>query len=67
MRILNYSIRSLIVILGVLIVSGVILKQIDIQMRIVFGIVFILFGIYRLTIYYMQEKRYNLMEEEDEN
>lgn len=66
MRILNYGIRGIIVILGVLIISGVILGEIDTQMRIVFGTVFVLFGVYRLTMYYTQEKRYKFMDEEED-
>lgn len=66
MRIINYGIRSVIVILGILIITGVILDQMDSQMRIVFGSVFILFGLYRLTMYYTQEKRYKFLDEEDD-
>ncbi|MBX3044656.1 MAG: hypothetical protein KIT33_05785 [Candidatus Kapabacteria bacterium] len=66
MRIINYSIRGLIVVLGILIATGVILEDFDTQMRIVFGSVFILFGLYRLTMYYSQEKRYKFLDEEDD-
>lgn len=66
MRIINYSVRGFIVILGILIATGVILNEIDSQMRLVFGAVFILFGVYRLTMYYTQEKRYKFMDEEED-
>ncbi|GAB1372548.1 hypothetical protein MASR1M45_26100 [Candidatus Kapaibacterium sp.] len=67
MRIINYTIRSMIVILGLLIITGTIFEQMDTQMRIVFGVVFILFGIYRLIMYYTQERRYKFLEENDED
>jgi hypothetical protein len=68
LKIINYIVRSFIVVLGILIITGVIFNEFDPQMRIVFGVVFILFGIYRLTMYYTQEKRYKILdEEEDEN
>jgi uncharacterized Tic20 family protein len=66
LRIINYTVKILIIVFGVLILTGVILKPIDTQMRIVFGIVFILFGIYRLTIYYSKDKKYRFMDEEDD-
>ncbi len=67
MRIINYSVRGFIVLLGILIATGVILEEFDVQMRIVFGLVFILFGIYRLTMYYTQEKRYKFLDEQDDD
>lgn len=66
LRILNYGIKSFIIIFGILIISGVILDELDTQMRIVFGAVFILFGLYRLTMYYTREKRYKFMNEEED-
>lgn len=57
----------MIVILGLLIITGTIFEQMDTQMRIVFGVVFILFGIYRLIMYYTQERRYKFLEENDED
>lgn len=67
MKIINYTLKILIIILGILIITGVILKQIDLQQRIVFGAVFILFGVYRLIIYYSQDKRYKSLDENNEN
>lgn len=57
----------MIVILGLLIITSTIFEQMDTQMRIVFGVVFILFGIYRLIMYYTQERRYKFLEENDED
>ncbi len=66
LRIINYAVKILIVVFGILILFGIILKTMDTNMRIVFGIVFILFGIYRLTIYYSKEKKYRFMDNGDD-
>lgn len=66
LRIINYAVKLLIVVFGILILFGIILKTMDTNMRIVFGIVFILFGIYRLTIYYSKEKKYRFMDYGDD-
>ncbi len=67
LRILNYGVRLLIVVLGIAILLGYILPpNVESQIRWVFGIIFILFGIYRLSMYWTQEKRYKFMDEDDE-
>lgn len=67
LRIINYSVRILIVLIGILLLSGLILNEIEPQFRIMAGLVFILFGIYRISLLYTQEKRYKFMtEDEDE-
>lgn len=68
LRIINYAVRILIVVIGILLLSGLILSEIEPQFRITVGIVFTLFGLYRISLLYTQEKRYKFMrDEEDEN
>jgi ABC-type nickel/cobalt efflux system permease component RcnA len=45
-------------VLGILLLSGIILEQADPQLRIMMGVVFILFGIYRLVQYRGKRKNY---------
>jgi len=66
LQIVNYSVRSLIVIIGILILSGILLPEFDSYTRIVFGIVFVFFGIYRLIMFYSQNKRYRMEEDSDD-
>jgi len=64
-HVINYSIRVLIIILGVIMVSGILSNpNWDPSFVRIMGIVFILFGVYRIIIYYSQVKRYNFSSEE---
>ncbi|MFH1049694.1 MAG: hypothetical protein V1779_02050 [bacterium] len=67
-HIINYSIRALIIVLGIVMLSGV-LSSADWNPTFlkIMGIVFILFGTYRIIIYYSQVKRYNFDVEEEED
>ncbi|ROL61170.1 hypothetical protein D9V86_07145 [Bacteroidetes/Chlorobi group bacterium ChocPot_Mid] len=66
-HIINYSIRFLIIIIGVLLVSGLLSNPTwDTTFLRIMGIIFILFGVYRIIIYYSQVKRYNFDSQEDE-
>jgi hypothetical protein len=57
--VINYSIRVLIILLGLLFVSGYIMPEdSDPTMMRVFGAVFVLFGFYRLALYRANKKRY---------
>lgn len=57
--IINYSIRIIIIILGIVILSGIFVPEgSDPTMMRIFGIVFILFGFYRLALYRANRKRY---------
>lgn len=59
MHILNYTVRGAIVLIGVLLLTGVLFpKNADTQMMKVFGVIFILFGLYRMAMYYSNTKRY---------
>jgi len=68
MHIINYSIRVLILLVGILLISGVLSsEQWDDTFLKVMGVVFILFGIYRIVLYKTQTKRYRYyVEEQDE-
>lgn len=67
-HIINYSIRFLIIIIGILLVSGLLSNPTwDTTFLRIMGIIFILFGVYRIIIYYSQVKRYNFDSQEDEN
>jgi len=67
LNIINYSIRGLIVVIGILLLSGIILSEIESQFRVMVGIIFVLFGSYRLLSYYMQNKKYRLNNDEKED
>jgi len=67
-HIINYGIRVLIILLGVVMVSGMLSNpNWDSTFIMIMGIVFILFGTYRIIIYYSQVKRYNFESEEEED
>ncbi len=58
----------MIILLGVLLLSGIInVGTADSTFIKVMGVVFILFGIYRISIYRMQSKKYNFSISEEEN
>lgn len=67
-HIINYLIRALIILIGVFLVSGLLSNPSwDSTFLRIMGIVFILFGLYRIIIYYSQVKRYNFDSDEDES
>ncbi|MCL5992305.1 MAG: hypothetical protein M1419_09435 [Bacteroidetes bacterium] len=59
-KILNYGIRALIIIIGILMVTGVVYipNSGNNSIIVVFGIIFILFGFVRIYMYYSSTKRY---------
>ncbi len=60
LHVINYIVRISIVAIGVVLVSGVLFKGKDnSEMFTVMGIVFILFGLYRIVIYRMKSKQYD--------
>jgi len=57
--VINYGVRILIILLGIILLSGVFMPEgSDPTMMRIFGIVFILFGFYRLALYRANRKRY---------
>lgn len=68
LHIINYTVRGMIILLGVLLLSGIInVGSADSTFLKVMGVVFILFGIYRISIYRMQSKKYNFSISEEDN
>lgn len=67
-QIINYTVRILIVILGLGIIFGYPeIPNMDSKARYVMGVVITLFGIYRMVLLYMQSKRYRFSDDDDEN
>ena len=67
--IFNYAVRVIIICLGIIMVSGLALpiSNDDGMLRII-GIIFILFGTYRIILYHNNRKRYaEMYKEEDSN
>jgi hypothetical protein len=65
LKIINYTIRGLIVVIGILLVSGVLMpRNADGGILRVMGVIFILFGSYRLMMFHSQHKRYFRNDEE---
>ena len=64
--VINYGIRILIILLGLLFVSGYFMPEdSDPTMMRVFGAVFVLFGFYRLALYRANKKRYKSKNDEN--
>ena len=67
LKIINYITRILIVIIGIVFTSGLIVPADgDVTRFRVMGIVFILFGIYRIAIYRMKTKQYDFKTNKDD-
>jgi hypothetical protein len=72
LHIVNYFVRGLIVIIGIILLSGVFKPQGDTSYFMqVMGVIFLIFGTYRLISYYSVSQRYKSLntfsEDEDEN
>jgi hypothetical protein len=72
LHIVNYFVRGIIVIIGIILVSGVLKPQGDTSYFMqVMGVIFLLFGTYRLISYYSASQKYKslntISEDEDEN
>lgn len=64
--VINYGIRILIILLGLLFVSGYFMPEdSDPTMMRVFGTIFVLFGFYRLALYRANKKRYRSRNDEN--
>ncbi len=60
LHIINYAVRIIIILLGVAIVSGIIPAPKDrVTLFNVMGVVFILFGLYRIVLYRLKSKEYD--------
>jgi hypothetical protein len=68
LHIVNYIVRVAVIVAGLIFALGVISPADgdDTRFR-VMGIVFILFGIYRIIMYRMKSKQYNFKSTNDEN
>ena len=59
-KIVNYIIRILIIVIGIIFVSGLIVPADgDVTRFRVMGVIFILFGFYRVAMYRMKSKQYD--------
>lgn len=64
--VINYGIRILIILLGLLFVIGYFMPEdSDPTMMRVFGAIFVLFGFYRLALYRANKKRYSARKNEN--
>lgn len=67
-RIINYAVRGLIILIGLFFLSGIIVPEgADRTLYTVCGLVFTLFGIYRIALYRSKEKRYYSSHYKDES
>lgn len=65
--ILNIVVRVIVILVGLGILFNIPnLQGIDSQARIMMGLIITLFGAYRLSMLYMQNKRYNFSSDDDE-
>ncbi|MDA3843478.1 MAG: hypothetical protein PF588_03800 [Candidatus Kapabacteria bacterium] len=69
LKIINYTVRSIFIVIGIVMLTGLVElpPQYDGSFAVIVGIVFILFGIYRIIIYKSQSKRYNFDVETQED
>ncbi|MCX6155406.1 MAG: hypothetical protein NT007_14730 [Candidatus Kapabacteria bacterium] len=66
LQILNYVARSIVLIVGIMILCGYIAPpNFDFSYRILFGTMVTMFGIFRLVNYYMRNKKLQLSDEDD--
>lgn len=63
---LGYSVSAITFVFGIVIVSGFAFQYIPLQMRIMFGVVLILWGIYRFVMTRTQVRRQQEDNEEEE-
>ncbi|MCX7736206.1 MAG: hypothetical protein N2319_05795 [Candidatus Kapabacteria bacterium] len=70
--IINYTVRALIVILGIIFVTGILNSYLSFPSDFkaimpMMGVIFILWGVYRLITYHSNLRRYRNNEDNDEN
>jgi hypothetical protein len=68
LNIINYAVRGLIVLIGILLFFGVLTPDYrgDALPLKVVGVVFVLFGVYRIVMYYTAQQRYLNNDTDDE-
>lgn len=61
LHIINYAVRGLIVIVGIILISGVLIPDSNENKYLtqVMGAVFIIWGVYRIVLYKSQYKKYH--------
>ena len=65
--IINLVVRVIVILVGLIVIFDLLkIPNLDAQARIIMGLVITLFGTYRLSIFYMQNKRYNFSDDEDD-
>ena len=69
MKVINYSVRGLIIIIGIFMLFFFSPANPNIDMTFVrlMGAIMTLFGTYRIVIYYYEQKKYNFRIEEEES
>lgn len=66
--IINFAVRVIVILVGLVVLFDLLkIPNLDTQARIIMGVVITLFGAYRLSIFYMQNKRYNFNDDDDED
>ena len=59
-KIINYTVRLIFIVLGILFLSGIVtIPNADKSMVAIVGVIFILFGVYRIVDYYSKSKIYS--------
>ena len=67
LKIINYAIRIIIIIVGILFICGVFTPYDKSDIPTIIGIICILFGTYRLIIYKIKSKRYEFYSDDESN
>lgn len=65
LKVINYSFRGLILVLGVLFLTGLVEFTGNRDYDLVMGIIFVMFGLYRLLTYHSQQKRHYYNDTDD--
>jgi hypothetical protein len=66
--IINFAVRVIVILVGLVVLFDLLkIPNLDTQARIIMGVVITLFGAYRLSIFYMQNKRYNFNDDDDDD
>lgn len=67
MHIINYLVRILIIVIGIILITGKFApKNADTTLMTVMGVILILWGIFRLVTYWTRVKQFNRQQRDDE-